>query len=72
MVRSCIFRGVGFALCLCNTKAKLAIRLNGILLTIRHNKFRLYKQLRKNIKKMSKSVLSERSVSRGGEINAKR
>ena len=24
-MRSCIFRGMGFALCLCNTKAKLAI-----------------------------------------------
>ena len=24
--RSCIFRGMGFALCLCNTKAKLAIK----------------------------------------------
>ena len=26
--RSCIFRGMGFALCLCNTKAKLAIKQN--------------------------------------------
>ena len=28
MVRSCIFRGMGFARCLCNTKAKLAIKRN--------------------------------------------
>ena len=27
-MRSCIFRGMGFALCLCKTKAKLAIKLN--------------------------------------------
>ena len=26
--RSCIFRGMGFALCLCNTNAKLAIKRN--------------------------------------------
>ena len=28
---ACNFRGVGFALCLCNTKAKLAIKQNGKL-----------------------------------------
>ena len=26
--RSCIFRGMGFARCLCNTKAKLVIKCN--------------------------------------------
>ena len=26
---ACIFRGMGFAICLCNTKEKLAIKQNG-------------------------------------------
>ena len=26
---ACNFRGIGFVLCLCNTKAKLAIKQNG-------------------------------------------